>query len=63
MTKEVVQELVEIFREEAAKKEKFASVSLNWPQAVIQVTFKEIPPQEEVHMEEANEGEMCINER
>ncbi len=63
MTKEVVQELVGIFREEAAKKEKFASVSLNWPQAVIQVTFKEIPPQEEVHMEEANEGEMCINER
>lgn len=30
MTREIVQEFLRIFKEEAAKKEKFAQVSLNW---------------------------------
>ena len=40
------------------KKEKYAYLSLNWPQAVIQVSFKEMPPVQQVTMEEANEGEL-----
>ena len=57
MTREVVLEFMKIFHEEAEKKGKYAAVSLNWPQAVVQVSFKEIPPQQEVIIEEANEGE------
>lgn len=55
LTKEVLRDLLDILREEAAKKEKYATVSLNWPQAVLQVTFKEM--EEEVVLEDANEGE------
>ncbi|MGN1231245.1 MAG: peptidase, partial [Anaerotignum sp.] len=57
MTREVVQEFLQIFKEEAAKKEKFAKVSLNWAQAVVRVEFIAQAPLEELTMEEANEGE------
>lgn len=57
MTREVVQEFLQIFKEEAAKKEKHAKVSLNWAQAVVRVEFIAQAPLEEVTMEEANEGE------
>lgn len=57
MTREIVQEFLQIFKEEAAKKEKHAKVSLNWAQAVVKVQFIEQIPTEEVTMEEANEGE------
>lgn len=57
LTREVLKDLFEIFHEEAAKKEKYACLSLNWPQAVLQVTFREETPQQEIVMEEANEGE------
>ena len=57
LTKEVVKELFEIFHEEAAKKDKHAYLSLNWPQAVLQVRFGAEAPCEEIVMEEANEGE------
>ena len=57
LTKEVLKELFEIFHEEAAKKEKYAYLSLNWPQAVLQVRFSSEVPQKEIMMEEANEGE------
>ena len=57
LTKEVLKDLFEIFHEEAAKKEKFAYLSLNWPQAVLQVRFAAEAPQQEITMEEANEGE------
>ena len=43
--------------EEAAKKEKFAQVSLNWAQAIVKVCFIEQLPTQELTMEEANEGE------
>lgn len=57
LTREVMLELLKIFEDEAEKKEKYARVSINWPQAVIQVSFaKEIPEQRMV-MQEANEGE------
>lgn len=57
MTREIVQEFLRIFKEEAAKKEKFAQVSLNWAQAIVKVCFIEQLPTQELTMEEANEGE------
>lgn len=57
MTREIVREFLQIFKEEGAKKEKYAKVSLNWAQAVVRVEFMEQMPAEEVTLEEANEGE------
>ena len=57
LTKEILSELLKIFNEEAAAREKHALVSLNWPQAVLQVEFADGTGQEKLQMEEANEGE------
>lgn len=57
LTKEVLRDLLQILEEEAKKKGKHAYVSLNWSQAVLQVTFKEQLVEEQVVIEEANEGE------
>lgn len=57
LTREVLQEILTIFHEEAAAKEKYARVSLNWPQAVIRARFEKEVPTEAVEMQEANEGE------
>lgn len=57
LTKEVLTELLHIIEEEAVKKERHAKVSLNWPQAVLQVTFEKELEGEPFRMEEANEGE------
>lgn len=58
LTKEVLNELLQIFQEEAVKKEKYAYVSLNWSQAVMKVSFENQRPDQEIKMEEANEGEV-----
>lgn len=60
LTKEVLNELIRMIQEEAQKKGKYACMSLNWPQAVIQLSFKEHLPQQQIIMEEANEGETII---
>lgn len=57
LTREVLKELLQIFEEEAAKKEKYVYLSLNWPQAVLQLTFENERREQQVKMEEANEGE------
>ena len=57
MTREIVKEMLEIFEEEAVKKEQHAKVSLNWAQAVVRVRFEKEVPIEQLLMEEANEGE------
>jgi hypothetical protein len=57
LTREILTELLQIFEEEAAKKEKHAVVSLNWPQAVMCVSFKREMPSQQMVVEEANEGE------
>ena len=57
LTREVLNEILQIFDEEAKKKEKYPKVSLNWAQAVIHVKFEKEVPEEEVELEEANEGE------
>lgn len=58
LTKEILKELLEVFDEEAKVKEKQAYVSVNWPQAVIRVRFKDGAGEEQLEMEEANEGEV-----
>lgn len=57
LTKEVFKELLTIFDEEARQKEKQAFCSVNWPQAVLRVRFVDGIGEEQVEMEEANEGE------
>lgn len=57
LTRETAIELFQIFEEEAVKKEKHAKISMNWRQAVLQVTFEKELPQEQIVTEEANEGE------
>ena len=57
LTKEVLKELLVVFDEEASVKGKQAYVSVNWPQAVIRVRFEDGAGEEQVEMEDANEGE------
>lgn len=57
LTREVLMELLQIMEEEAVKKERHAKISLNWPQAVMQVSFGKDLQGTPVTMEEANEGE------
>ena len=57
LTKEILRELMEIFDKEAQAKNKRAYVSVNWPQAVLRVRFEDGIGQEQLEMEEANEGE------
>lgn len=57
LTRERLSELLTIFEEEGAKKNKHARVSLNWAQAVMRLTYVEDLPTEQMIMEEANEGE------
>lgn len=58
LTKEVLKTLLEIFHEEAGKKGKYAYLSLNHSQAVLQIRFLNESPQQEIVEEDANEGEM-----
>lgn len=57
LTKEVLKELFQILEEEAQKKEKYAYATVNWAQAVLWVDFREQLIEEQVVLEEANEGE------
>ena len=62
LTREVLKDLMEIFEEEGRKKGKYAYLSLNWPQAVLQVSYKDQASEQNVVMEEANEGELLETE-
>lgn len=57
LTREILSELMMIFSEEAEKKGKHAMLSLNWPQAVMKVSFKEGEALHTYELEKANEGE------
>ena len=46
-----------VFDKEAQAKDKRPRVSVNWPQAVLRVRFEDEGFEEQVEMEEANEGE------
>lgn len=59
LTREVLQELLELIRKAGEERQKTARISLNWPQAVIHFSYVENAgiPEPEVVMEDANEGE------
>lgn len=57
LSKEILSELLTIFDQEAKAKEKQALVSVNRPQAVLQVRFEAGCGEEKLEIEEANEGE------
>lgn len=57
LTREMLAELLAILKEAAGQQGKYAKVSLNWPQAVLQAVFTEEAPKEEFVSQEANEGE------
>lgn len=57
LTREILAQLFEIFDKEAKAKDKWACVSVNWPQAVLRVRFENGAGEEQIEMEEANEGE------
>ena len=57
LTKEVLNELLDLIRKAGMEKEKNAMVSINWPQAVLRVQYADIQVQESVMLEAANEGE------
>ena len=59
LTREVLKELLTLMEQAAAQRGKHAAVSLNWPQAVLQVSFRDAEPANELVVEEANEGERC----
>ena len=58
LTREVLRELISIFEAEAAKKEKFARLSVNWPQAVLCVSFQKQLPETQVVREEEELAEI-----
>ena len=57
LTREILAELMKIFDQEARVKDKRAHVSVNWPQAVLRVRFEDGVGEEQLEMEDANEGE------
>lgn len=57
LTREMLAQLLELLERTAGQKGKHARVSLNWPQAVLQVTFEDNAPESECVVEQANEGE------
>ena len=57
LTREVLMELFQIMEEEAVKKEQHVKISLNWPQAVMKISFEKVLKSAAVIVEEANEGE------
>lgn len=57
LTRQVLDELIQILQEEGSRLKKFATISLNWPQAVLSVSYAQQPPAVSVTWEEANEGE------
>ena len=57
LTKEVLDELIDIIQKAGEEKQKKAKISLNWSQAVLRFTFAEEIVMAEITMEDANEGE------
>ena len=57
LTKEVLKELLDEIHKAGEERQKKAIVNLNWPQAVLRVRYADGAVSEEVHVQEANEGE------
>lgn len=59
LTREVLTQLCILLEQTAREKGRHAQISLNWPQAVFQVSFPQEAPDREFTAQEANEGEQC----
>lgn len=59
LTREVLEELLGLIRKAGQERSRSARVGLNWPQAVLQVSYQEGEAPEIVQMEEANISEQC----
>lgn len=57
LTKAVMQELLQIIAEAAKEKDRHSKISVNWPQAVIRVSFAQEQVEDTVKMEDAYEEE------
>ena len=57
LTKDVLQELLDLIRKAGDEKQKKAVISLNWPQAVLHFYYTEQYSESKLILEEANEGE------
>ena len=57
LTRDVLEELLNLIKKAGEERQKSARISLNWPQAVLRFDFAEHPGMPEVVVEEANEGE------
>lgn len=57
LTREVLNELLDLIRKAGEERNKTAAVSINWPQAVLRLHYTEAQTQECITMEDANEGE------
>ena len=57
LTKEALKELLDEIHKAGEERQKKAIVNLNWPQAVLRVRYADGAVSEEVHVQEANEGE------
>lgn len=57
LTRPVLEELLETLAQAGAEKNRYASVHLNYAQAVFQVSFTEMPSESRYETETANEGE------
>lgn len=58
LNRESLNEILENAAAAAREKDKYIQMSVNVPQAVIQITVTAIPPESEICREEANEGEL-----
>ncbi len=57
LTRQVLEELLGLLENAAREKGRYAAVRLNWPQAVLSVSFPENPAGAGCQVQEANEGE------
>lgn len=57
LTREVLNELLDLIRKAGEERNKKAVISINWPQAVLRLHYTEAQMQECITMEDANEGE------
>ncbi len=57
LTRQVLEELLQVIREAGLQRQKHAVVSLNWPQAVLRLYYVDREKEDTVSVEQSNEGE------
>lgn len=57
LTRAVLEELLDLMKKAGEEREKTARIALNWPQAVIRLTYADGRAESSVSVDEANEGE------